>query len=135
MKKLSVVLSVFLLLGITGCVNKDFKKEEIYEKSAFITKLVRKVQVGVRKNINDSEELYSFIQKRFPKIMKNFSEYSLKFKNHNNTAVVLMCDKDGKIALVEDISCSGAIDSKDLYKENLPCEFTLDVEKECSKNR
>jgi hypothetical protein len=47
-------------------------------------------------------------------------------------AVVLVCDKDGKIGLLEDAGCSSEMD-RHLWRENPPepCEFTVKAQEAC----
>jgi hypothetical protein len=47
-------------------------------------------------------------------------------------AVVLVCDKDGKVGLLEDAGCSSEMD-KHLWKMDplRPCEFTVKAKEVC----
>ncbi|WP_428025921.1 hypothetical protein [Arcobacter sp.] len=129
-----VAISSLFIFTIVGCANQTINSEVMYEKSSFLTKLTRKVQVGVRKNINNEEELYSFISKKFPNEMDNFSQYSIRMKNDNGIAVVLMCNKEKTKALIEDAVCKAEVEGYDLYTKELPCEFQLNIEEVCKKD-
>lgn len=63
------------------------------------------------------------------KNLEAFSKYLLKTQYQNHFAVVLMCSKDGKQAIIEDAGCSSDIDRQ--IREKSPCEFTLKVEDGC----
>lgn len=126
-------ISTLFVFTIVGCANKTIDSEVMYEKSSFLTKLTRKVQVGVRDNINTEEELSSFINDKFPTVMSNFSEYSIRMKNDNGIAVVLMCNKEKTKALVEDAVCKAEVEGADLYTKDLPCEFQLNIKEVCKE--
>lgn len=58
-----------------------------------------------------------------------FEPYLLKVQYQNPYAVLLLCSKDGKRAIMEDAGCSARIDRQVI--QDLPCEFTLHVSKGC----
>jgi hypothetical protein len=58
-----------------------------------------------------------------------FEPYLLKVQYQNPYAVLLLCSKDGKQAIMEDAGCSARLDRQII--QNLPCEFTLHVSKGC----
>ena len=49
-------------------------------------------------------------------------------------AVLLLCSEDGGRALMEDAGCSARLDRK-MFRENLPCTFTLRVNEDCEVER
>ena len=126
-----IVASSILLLSVSGCASSKFNSEKIHQKSAFITKLTRKVHVGIRKDISNSDELLVFVNEKFPDIIENFSDYSILVKNDSQKAVVLMCNKEKTKALVEDVVCTAKVDAPKLYEKNLSCDFQLDVLEVC----
>lgn len=58
-----------------------------------------------------------------------FENYVLKVQYQNPYAVLLLCSKDSKRAIMEDAGCSARIDRQ--VVQDLPCEFTLNVSKGC----
>jgi hypothetical protein len=64
--------------------------------------------------------------------MDPFAEYGLWVSRQDGHAVVLVCDKDGKVGLLEDAGCSSEMD-RHLWKENppKPCEFTVKAREAC----
>lgn len=58
-----------------------------------------------------------------------FEPYVLKVQYQNPYAVLLLCSKDGKWAIMEDAGCSARLDRQIIHRA--PCEFTLRVRKGC----
>lgn len=58
-----------------------------------------------------------------------FEPYMLKVQYQNPYAVLLLCSKDGKWAIMEDAGCSARLDRQVIYRA--PCEFTLRVRQGC----
>ncbi len=55
--------------------------------------------------------------------------YVLKVQYQNPYAVLLLCSKDGKSAIMEDAGCSARLDRQVTHVA--PCEFTLRVSQGC----
>ncbi len=64
--------------------------------------------------------------------MEPFADYTLWVSRQDGHAVVLVCDKDRKVGLLEDAGCSSEMD-KHLWKENppKPCDFTVKAKEVC----
>lgn len=58
-----------------------------------------------------------------------FELYVLKVQYQNPYAVLLLCSKDGKRAIMEDAGCSARLDRQ--VTNDAPCEFTLHVSQGC----
>jgi hypothetical protein len=58
-----------------------------------------------------------------------FEPYLLKVQYQNPYAVLLLCSKDGKRAILEDAGCSARLDRQ--VTQDVPCEFTLHVSTGC----
>lgn len=58
-----------------------------------------------------------------------FEPYMLKAQYQNPYAVLLLCSKDGKWAIMEDAGCSARLDRQVIHRA--PCEFTLRVRQGC----
>lgn len=130
--KLSYIVSILFVATISGCAhNTTPKQEEMYEKSAHLTKLTRKVQVAINANINNPEDLYTYVSQKFPETMAFFLDYTILMKNDNGFAVVLMCDKEQRKALLEDTVCEARVEGDNLYQSNLPCAFHLNIKSIC----
>ncbi len=136
MKK-KIILITLMIVGIlsTGCGVKQYDSDIMHNKAAYLSKLTRKTQVLVRRNISDGTVMHSYMDKKFPKLMDQFDGYSLFFKDHNGTAVLLLCDKDKTKALVEDASCTGRVEGGDFFEQELTCEFHLDISSICGLSK
>lgn len=58
-----------------------------------------------------------------------FQPYVLKAQYQNPYAVLLLCSKDGKQAIMEDAGCSARLDRQ--VTGDAPCAFTLAVQPGC----
>lgn len=131
LKKLSIALIV-VAFSAGGCASALYEAEILHNKAANIKNLTNKAKAAILRQIPD-DIIYEYLQKNYPQDIKEFQEYSLQFKNTNGYAVILMCDKNKTKALIEDISCTGAVEGGELFKKDIACGFSLDVETECSK--
>ena len=127
-----LLITSFIIVASSGCSSKLYDAETLHEKGAHLTKITRKVKVAIRNKVADTE-LLTFIENKYPQDMMVFSDYYISMKNHEGTAIVLMCDKEKTKALLEDLSCTGALEGGYNFKKNLSCDFHLNVEEECAK--
>jgi len=118
-------------LFVNGCASKLSDVEVLHNKAAELKNLTKKAKGAILRDVPD-DKLYSYLEERYPVELQEFSDYSLYIKNVNGYAVVLMCDKEQTKALIEDISCTGAVEGGEFFKEDLECTFHLDIEKECA---
>lgn len=58
-----------------------------------------------------------------------FEPYLLKTQYQSPYAVILLCSKDGRQAIMEDAGCSAKVDRQ--VTSSAPCEFTLQVIEGC----
>jgi hypothetical protein len=82
---------------------------------------------------NLSEEgLLAFATQHDPSLLQPFREYKLRIKGEEGHAIVLVCTKNGAIALLEDAGCSGPMD-KTMWETDppRPCDFSLRVRNVC----
>lgn len=127
-----IIVAIFIVgFFINGCASKLNDTEALHNKAAELKNLTMKVKGAILRKVPD-EQIYTYLQDRYSQELQEFSEYSLHIKNVNGFAVVLMCDKEQTKALVEDISCTGAVEGGELFKKDLECSFHLDIEKECA---
>jgi hypothetical protein len=131
LKKLSIAL-IAVAFSISGCASSLYEAQVLHNKAANIKNLTNKAKGAILRQIPD-DIIYEYLQKNYPRDIEEFQEYSLQFRNANGYAVILMCDKKKTKALIEDISCTGAVEGGELFKEDIACGFSLDVETECSK--
>ena len=126
-----------LLLASGGCtVSRAAEAEKMYVLGSALTKLSASVEATVRyedppEGIGD-KELPDLSTKHDPGLMEPFADYTLRVSRQDGHAVVLVCDKDGKVGLLEDAGCSSEMD-RHLWKENppKPCDFTVKAKEVC----
>ena len=127
----------FLLSASAGCtVSRAAEAEKMYVLGSALTKLSASVEATVRyedppEGIGD-KELLDLSTKHDPGLMEPFAEFALRVSRQDGHAVVLVCDKDGKVGLLEDAGCSSEMD-RHLWKENptKPCDFTVKTKEVC----
>ena len=59
-----------------------------------------------------------------------FKHYQLKVEYQNSHAVLLLCNRDGDRALMEDVGCTARLDRM-VSEKDIPCTFTLKVNRDC----
>lgn len=132
-KTVTITTISLILLFVSGCVAKDIDPEVMYQKGAHLTKLTRKVQVAVHHGVTDEKVLYSQALEKYPQDMSEFSDYSLKMKNDNGTAVILLCNAEKTKALLEDAACTGELEGGTWFEKNYTCTFHLNINHICRK--
>lgn len=132
-KTLTFTTISIILLFVSSCAAKNIDPEVMYKKGAHLTKLTRKVQVAVHHGVTDEKVLYSQTLEKYPQDMSEFSDYSLRMKNDNGTAVILLCDAEKTKALLEDAACTGGLEGGTWFKENYTCTFHLNIKQICEK--
>lgn len=133
-KILTTLIITIAMTLVAGCSFKKYDGEILHEKGVNLTKITAKVKVAIKRKIKD-ENLLIYIQKKYPSEISAFSDYHMDMKNDNGTAVVLLCDKEKTQALLEDLSCTGALEGGYIFRNNLPCDYHLDIKRECVKTR
>lgn len=131
---IKVILTALLVVAtnlITGCTPRLLSPDAIHMKSSAFSELTNKVQAEILYGTTDSQQLYVLMYKKYPELMKQFSQYTIFVKEENGTAVALMCDSSMSKALLEDSTCTGTLDSKNMFEQNLTCTYHLDLNKIC----
>jgi hypothetical protein len=73
-------------------------------------------------------ELLEYCTRHNPGLRDFYENFTVKFKFDQDYAVVLVCSQDGERWVMEDLSCTGEMDSPPLDNEPArPCEFSLSV--------
>jgi hypothetical protein len=130
-----ICLILFLSIGCTHSIAGN--TEDMLTLGSALTKLSSAVESTVRyKNppagISDSE-LLVLATSHDPRILKPFSDYTLRVLNQNSHAIVLVCTKDGKYALLEDAGCSTKLDRHWWQEQpDKACDFSLDIASICT---
>lgn len=138
MKKKAVIVTIVLgSMLASGCIPCRTKTEEtMWPLASAMTHLSSQVEALVRYGAPPAratdDELLKLATKNDPSFLETFAGYRLRVQSSDRHAIVLLCSKDGKRALLEDLGCTAQLD-RNLWKEDgeMPCEFTLSVELGC----
>lgn len=131
MKTLCIVILSFILLA--GCVTtpKDPHLQAINDLGNPVYALSAAIDVVADTLSPDAEDMavISAATAKDPSLVAPFAGFTLKARIENKAGVILVCDKPGKYAYIEDISCTPQIDS--WRPTGSPCLFFLDVSRVC----
>jgi len=132
----SIIVTTVMLLS-TSCLHaQPIDAEEIAGLSAALLKVSSSVHTAVRfKNpdpaLHDSE-LLVFSTAHMPSYLNRFNGYVLKARQEGANSSVLVCDPEGKLALIEDAGCTGTSDwHAPTTERTAACEFVLDLAQIC----
>ncbi|WP_420208832.1 hypothetical protein [Candidatus Electronema sp. JC] len=64
-----------------------------------------------------------------PRLLEPFTGWPLRVRQNGRHALLLLCTKDGRHALLEDAGCTPQLDRR--AESGQPCDFTLRVEDGC----
>ena len=123
----------FLLLASAGCtVSRAGEAEKMYVLGSALTKLSASVEATVRyedppAGISDNT-LLTLSTVHDPGLLEPFADYTVRVSRQDGHAIVLVCDKEGKVGVLEDAGCSSEMD-RHIWKEDPPkgCEFSLKI--------
>lgn len=127
----------FLLVASAGCaVSRAAEAEKMYVLGSALTKLSASVEATVRyedppEGISE-KELLDLSTKHDPGLLEPFADYTLRVSRQEGHAVVLVCNKEGQVGLLEDGGCSSEMD-RHLWKMDPPklCDFTVKTKEVC----
>jgi len=111
--------------------------EKMLGLAVALTKVTPPVSTSVRyKNppadLQDGE-LLAFAMAHNPSLLTPFDGYVLKARQSGRNSSVLVCDRKGQIALIEDTACTEEPDLKIWQTNpNQPCDYALDLAKACA---
>lgn len=133
-KSILITLLIITTTGCTCCIASD--AEDNYTLGSALTKLTAAVESAVRyenppPRLNDIE-LLQFATKHDSQLLGPFSGYVVKTLVQNRHVDVLVCDKSGRYAKLEDAGCTSQLD-RHLWKEQpeMPCNFSIKLEEIC----
>lgn len=65
-------------------------------------------------------------------LLQHFGNNQIHVARKDGTTILLLCDDKSEKALVEDASCTGAVDDLAFEGQLRPCEFSLNVRSVCA---
>ncbi|MFI5296364.1 MAG: hypothetical protein ACHQ0Y_15230 [Thermodesulfovibrionales bacterium] len=132
MKALNIIMPLCAIL-IVGCVTtpKDPHLQAIEALGNPVYSLSAAVDVVADRLPADTGDsaILSAATAKDPSLLAPFAGYTVKARIEGKAGVILICDKDGKHAYIEDVSCTPQVDT--WRPTGSPCVFFLDVKKVC----
>jgi hypothetical protein len=134
----SVIPVLAIVLWLCGCVSPcpsvDPQLEAISRLDDYLIPLSKAVDVIADSLPPDArdEKILETARERSgnTKLLEPFGNYLLKARIQEGVGVVLVCSKDGKEGIIEDVSCTTRPDT--LRPSGSPCEYLLDVKAVCA---
>ena len=137
-KNIFVTLLIIYSLAITGCADRrSHEAQTIRPMASSLTKLSSEVEALIRYGNppeNATEDaLFAIATKNDKGFIDAFGDYKLRLHAQNKHAIILLCTKDGKRGLLEDLGCTGTLD-RNLWEEDAekPCAFSLSIDFGCA---
>lgn len=129
------LLVLWMVLVLTAC--SDTQSEDRMAAMANATQYVASTLHGLVRydrapDDADSAALLALVRKTSPKTLVPLKSYTLRARQDGGFSSVLICDVEGRHALVEDAGCSHETDAR-LWSQQVPCAFRLDLPTVCSK--
>ncbi|TWO68070.1 hypothetical protein FN976_24345 [Caenimonas sedimenti] len=137
--KRKIHLLVYLALAslVGACALRPSEREMNYLASA-LTKVSAGVDATVRFRpppAGASEaEVLQMSTAHDPGLLKPFADYTVRVQRSGRASAVLVCDRGGSTALLEDAGCTAKLDEH-RWSASTPqrCEFTLDLSTVCGR--
>ena len=131
-------LVLIVTVGLSACAHAS--KNEMYELASALLKVTAATESAVRYKDAPSElrdyELLQFATKHDPSLVAPLKGYTIKATSvatdKGRRAILLVCNKKGTQALLEDAGCSARLDTH-RWKQSAPCEFSLNIYETCSQ--
>jgi hypothetical protein len=131
---LRLVAVLAVSTGAMGCAAQS--EALMYEKASALTKLSSAAEAVLLYSdlplaTTDVEILRSATQGT-PDLLREFDAYTLRVGRHHQGVVLLVCEANGGVALLEDASCTAKMDRH--HWRDFPggaCAFTLQMPNAC----
>jgi hypothetical protein len=128
-----VLMCVVLALGACSFSGAQ-ERRQMDTLGPMVTKLAKMMESYIRygppRAGASEQELFAEGTRDDPTLLNQFSQYKLKLLSHDRHAVVLVCTRDGRQALLEDAGCTADIEAPH-WKTRSACEFTVNVSQVC----
>lgn len=125
---------IFIACALTGCASAP-QSDEWLVRASELTKLTAAVEGYVRYDAPDGtaagRELLEAATKHDPALLAPFADLSVRVRTQNRHASVLVCTRDERRGMLEDVGCTGKLDRALWQMGTRPCSFTLDIAAVC----
>lgn len=135
--KYRALIGIIPAILLAACVTALAAAPDNEERGRLSTKMVNLSEAvdtyfaGIPKAPTDSDSIILQNATRHDKrlLATEFEHYVLKVQYQNPYAVLLLCSKDEKMAIMEDAGCTARLDRQ--ITNVAPCEFTLHINQGC----
>lgn len=141
MRAIKTLLSALIIaISVAGCLAPcpfvDPQLEAISRLDDYMIPLGKALDVMADKlppNAKDDEIFKAIVERSGnPKLVEPFTGYVLKARIQDGVGIILLCSKDGKEGIMEDVSCTTR---PDMHRPSgSPCTYLLDVKAVCGAN-
>jgi hypothetical protein len=129
MKTLWVVL-VLLTACSTTPLAQTPGEDELLVKASALTKVAATAESAIRYKEPSpdlsEQEFLEFSTRHDPSLLEPFTGLQLRALRKDGHAVVLVCNADGTIRLLEDAGCTAVLDRHHWRESESQCEFSVD---------
>lgn len=134
----SLFFTLFLVVVLPGCFSLcppiDPQQKLIMQFDDYMIPLARAVDAVVDNLPPETkdQEIFTVALERSgnPLLLEPFEGYILKARIQDGIGIILLCSKDGREGIIEDVSCTTRPDSH--RPSGSPCAYLLDVKIVCS---
>ena len=132
-----VLLSIALTVLVSSCATSRSEQELNYTASA-LTKVSAAVDATVQymsvPHGASSAEILELSTSDDPALLAPFKGFQILARREGSFSEVLVCERDGSRALLEDAGCTAKLD-RTHWRDNphARCEFTLDLKSICAQ--
>ncbi len=143
MKLLRTIFLIFcLLMLVAGCVTNKYSEENLAPLGPALTKLCFAVEACIRGDNPPAAGMSDdLILKKCtdydPTLLEPFRGYNIKVLRQSGRVVLLVCNQNNTMGLLEDACCTGRLEKR-TWKETSeqPCQFTISLDDVCpTKNK
>lgn len=132
-----MLVAALVLLSASCLHAQPIDAEEMAGLSAALLKVSATVHSAVRNKNPDptlhDADLLAFSTAHMPSYLNRFNGYVLKARQEGKNSSVLVCDAEGKLALIEDAGCTSPSDWQ-APALTAPCDYVLDLAQTCPAN-
>lgn len=138
-RAIRTLAAALVILAVPSCASADNDSEAMYKQASALTKVTGAMAVEARRATAPQEDQSSLPGKLGPLLQRGtahdpgmlaaLSDRTLRVRLDPPHAMVLVCDAEGRTALIEDASCTAAADRHHWRDDaGRACGFTLGAE-------
>jgi len=140
MKILNNILIIIAFVFLpSACALNSYSQENVAPLGPALTKLSFAMEACLKSDNPPPEDIEDDVllmqcTEYDPTLLMPFEDYMVMVLRQNKRAVLLVCDKEKRRALIEDASCTARLDKRFWQEESpKPCEFSIEIDKVCGK--